>query len=138
METAIGGRYHRPALAAVQQARSWPTSLSQLAGSSGLGTYSPFSTLDSRRKCIYNVIIMKASIITIGNSKGIRIPKPLLEESGLDKAVEIKAKKGEIRITAPPAEPKKKLILNEEYLLSLGALSDWNSPEEDEAWADLQ
>ena len=41
---------------------------------------------------------MKASIITIGNSKGIRIPKPLLEESELGVIVEIKAKRGEIKI----------------------------------------
>jgi antitoxin MazE len=81
---------------------------------------------------------MKASIITIGNSKGIRIPKPLLEESGLYKTVEIKAKKGEIRITPAKRSSKKKITLNEEYLLSLGALSEWNDPEEDKAWAHLQ
>jgi len=34
---------------------------------------------------------MKASTITIGNSKGIRIPKPLLAESGLSGDVELKA-----------------------------------------------
>lgn len=82
---------------------------------------------------------MKASIITIGNSKGIRIPKPLLEESGLNETVEIKAKKGEIRITPAKPEPKKKLMLNEEYLLSYSALAkEWNDPEEDKAWAHLQ
>lgn len=87
---------------------------------------------------MYNVIIMKASIITIGNSKGVRIPKPLLEESGLGESVEIKAKKGEIRITRAPVESKKKIIFNKEYLMSLSALSDWNDPEEDKAWAHLQ
>jgi len=81
---------------------------------------------------------MKASIIKIGNSRGIRIPKPLLEESGLNEAVEIKAKKGEIRITPAKPDSKKKLVFNEEYLLSLGALSEWNDPEEDKAWAHLQ
>lgn len=81
---------------------------------------------------------MKASIISIGNSKGIRIPKPLLEESGLISNVEIKAKKGEIRITPAKIEAKKMPVLNEEYLLSLGALNEWNDKEEDEAWAHLQ
>ena len=76
---------------------------------------------------MYNVITMKAAIITIGNSKGIRIPKPLLEESGLLKSVEIKAKKGEIKIT-PAVKTKKTITLNEE----------WNNPEEDKAWASLQ
>ena len=32
---------------------------------------------------------MKAQIIKIGNSKGIRIPKPLLEESKLDGEVDL-------------------------------------------------
>jgi antitoxin MazE len=81
---------------------------------------------------------MKASIITIGNSKGIRIPKPLLEESGLNETVEIKAKRGEIRITPAIRMTKKNIAFNEEYLMSLSALSDWNNPEEDKAWAHLQ
>jgi antitoxin component of MazEF toxin-antitoxin module len=81
---------------------------------------------------------MQASIIAIGNSKGVRIPKVLLEESGLNKTVEIKARKGEIRITPGRPIAKKKIVLNEEYLLSLNALSDWNDPEEDKAWAHLQ
>ena len=84
---------------------------------------------------IYNVITMKASIITIGNSKGIRIPKPLLEESGLGATVEIKAKRGEITIL-PAAENTRPL--NDEYILSLSSLSDWNDKDEDEAWAHLQ
>lgn len=77
---------------------------------------------------------MKATIVTIGNSKGIRIPKPLLDESGLVKDVEIKAKRGEIKIV-----PFKKTLksLNEEYVLSLKVLSDWDNPEEDEAWKNL-
>ncbi len=79
---------------------------------------------------------MKASIITIGNSKGIRIPKVLLEESGLTDEVDIKViKKGEIKILARKT-PKK---LSETALLSEEALAkDWLRPEEDEAWAYLQ
>lgn len=81
---------------------------------------------------------MKASIIIIGNSKGVRIPKPLLEESGLTGVVELKAIKGEIKIVAAPKLPKRKKTLNEEYVLSLSSLSDWDTPEEDKAWAHLQ
>jgi antitoxin MazE len=80
---------------------------------------------------------MKAAIITIGNSKGIRIPKPLLEESGLGTDVEIKAKKGEIKIV-PAARKKRTMTLSDEYLLSLSSLSDWDTAEEDAAWAHLQ
>lgn len=43
---------------------------------------------------------MKASIVTIGNSKNIRILKPLLEESGLSGDVELTAAKCEIKIIA--------------------------------------
>lgn len=35
---------------------------------------------------------MKAQIIKIGNSKGIRIPKPLLEQSNLDGEVELEVR----------------------------------------------
>ena len=83
------------------------------------------------------MFIPKAAIITIGNSKGIRIPKPLLEESGLSTDVEIKAKKGEIKIV-PAVKTKRSKALNDEYLLSLTSLSDWDTPEEDVAWAHLQ
>ncbi len=79
---------------------------------------------------------MKASIITIGNSKGVRIPKPLLEESGLSGNVEIRAVKGKISIVN--AEPEKKNT-SETMLLSEKVLAkEWLRPEEDAAWANLQ
>ena len=78
---------------------------------------------------------MKASIIKIGNSKGVRIPKNMLEESNLGNEVDITLKNGSIIIAPLKA---KKIKYNEEYILSLGALSEWNSPEEDKAWAYLQ
>lgn len=55
----------------------------------------------------YNVITMKSTIVAIGNSRGVRIPKPLLEESGLVKDVEIYAKNGEIRIVPAGKSAKK-------------------------------
>lgn len=42
---------------------------------------------------------MKARIVKIGNSQGVRIPKPLLEESGLDGDVEIRVHDGTIVIS---------------------------------------
>jgi antitoxin component of MazEF toxin-antitoxin module len=78
---------------------------------------------------------MNTTIISIGNSKGVRIPKPLLKESGLGKDVNIVAKDGEIRITA--AKPTKKI--SETALLSERVFArDWLRPEEDKAWAGLQ
>ena len=79
---------------------------------------------------------MITTIISIGNSRGIRIPKILLDESGLDNEVELEVKKGEIRIV--PAKPKKNIV-NDTLLLSEKTLgTDWDRPEEDEAWKTLQ
>jgi len=79
---------------------------------------------------------MITTIISIGNSRGIRIPKLLLDESGLDNEVELEVKKGEIRITL--AKPRKNIV-NDALLLSEKSLgTDWNRPEEDEAWKNLK
>ena len=45
---------------------------------------------------------MKARIVRVGNSRGIRLPKPLLEQAGLGDEVEIRAERG--RIVIEPAE----------------------------------
>ena len=41
---------------------------------------------------------MKARIVRVGNSRGVRLPKPLLEHSGLPDDVEIHAEPGRIII----------------------------------------
>ncbi|MBN1842098.1 MAG: AbrB/MazE/SpoVT family DNA-binding domain-containing protein [Deltaproteobacteria bacterium] len=41
---------------------------------------------------------MRASIIKIGNSKGLRIPKPILEQTGIRDDVEIELEKNQIII----------------------------------------
>lgn len=79
---------------------------------------------------------MLTTIIAIGNSRGIRIPKPLLNESGFKKQVELQVKKGEIRIIPAPAKntsAANTLMLSEKTLAA-----DWDRPEEDKAWASLQ
>jgi antitoxin component of MazEF toxin-antitoxin module len=77
---------------------------------------------------------MTTTIISIGNSRGIRIPKVLLDESGLDNEVELEVKKGEIRII-----PIKRNKINDTLLLSEKSLeTDWDRPEEDDAWKSLQ
>ena len=43
---------------------------------------------------------VKTRIIKIGNSQGIRIPKPLLEQSGLQEEVELKVEENRIVIQA--------------------------------------
>jgi len=41
---------------------------------------------------------MRTRIVAIGNSRGVRIPKPLLEQTGLSGDVEIAAKGGALLI----------------------------------------
>jgi antitoxin MazE len=49
---------------------------------------------------------MKASIIQIGNSQGIRIPKPILEQCKLQNEVEIEVHKNELVIRSLSASRK--------------------------------
>jgi antitoxin MazE len=44
---------------------------------------------------------MRTRIVKIGNSRGIRLPKPLLEQAGLGDEVELTAEAGQIVIAAP-------------------------------------
>lgn len=76
---------------------------------------------------------MRSKLVKIGNSRGVRIPKALLEEAELIDEVEISVVDGDIRIAA--VEPETGGLF---LMLSEAALSEWNSPEEDEAWAHLQ
>jgi antitoxin MazE len=41
---------------------------------------------------------MKTRLVRIGNSRGVRIPKPLIEEAGLADEVEVRARRGAIVI----------------------------------------
>jgi len=79
---------------------------------------------------------MLTNIISIGNSKGIRIPKALLELSGITDQIELKVKKGEIKVVPIIDTPNE---VNDTMLLSQKALlTDWNTPEEEEAWKNLK
>ncbi len=48
---------------------------------------------------------MKSRIVKIGNSRGVRIPKPLIEETGLGEEVEIQVE-GNRLIIAPADRPR--------------------------------
>lgn len=43
---------------------------------------------------------MKARLVRIGNSRGIRLPKPLIEQAGLTDEVELRMQAGAITIRA--------------------------------------
>lgn len=84
---------------------------------------------------------MRTKIISIGNSRGIRIPKILLEETGITEDVTVKVTDKGLTITpVKPAERAAKgtTPVNETALLSEKMLAqDWNRPDEDEAWKNL-
>ncbi len=47
---------------------------------------------------------MKARLVRIGNSRGIRLPKPLIQQAGLTEDVELQVREGQIvisRVSAP-------------------------------------
>ena len=48
---------------------------------------------------------MRARVVKIGNSQGIRIPKPLLEQTGIRGDVELEVEKNQI-IIRPIANPR--------------------------------
>lgn len=48
---------------------------------------------------------MRAHIVKIGNSRGIRIPKPLLDQTGITDDVEIEVEKNQI-IIRPISNPR--------------------------------
>ncbi len=78
---------------------------------------------------------MRTSIISIGKSKGVRIPKVLLDETGIVEDVEIRVMSGTLRIS--PVTPST-VKTGDTALLSERVLSrDWLRPEEDKAWAAL-
>lgn len=45
-------------------------------------------------------LAMKARLVRIGNSRGVRLPKPLIEEAGLSDAVELLVRDGAIVIAS--------------------------------------
>lgn len=44
---------------------------------------------------------MKSRLIRIGNSRGVRLPKPLIEAAGLDEEVEVQIRGNTLVITSP-------------------------------------
>lgn len=48
---------------------------------------------------------MKSRLVRIGNSRGIRLPKVLIEEAGLSGEVEVRVREGAVVIT-PASRPR--------------------------------
>ena len=82
---------------------------------------------------------MRTRLIDIGNSKGVRIPKPLREEAGLKKEVDMKLKDGKLFIEPVREKVKKRTSEAAKRAMRMygpgySALArEWDTPEEDEA-----
>jgi len=48
---------------------------------------------------------MKAELVSIGNSRGIRIPKPIIDQCGFGKTVELRVERDRLIIT-PQRRPR--------------------------------
>lgn len=80
---------------------------------------------------------MKTRIVSIGNSRGIRIPKPLLEQTGLSDEVEISAEDDAL-VIRPIKKPRAGWATAFQKMAQLGhdtmldeapSLSDWDQDE---------
>lgn len=62
--------------------------------------------LTAIRGCEYTVITaMKTRLVRIGNSRGIRLPKPAIDEAGLSDEVDLRVRPGAI-VIVPAAGPR--------------------------------
>lgn len=77
---------------------------------------------------------MKTSIVKIGNSQGVRIPKVILNQIDMHGPVVIEVKNNSLVITPDDAPSGRELAIMSEAALS----KTWDTPEEDEAWKDLE
>ena len=79
---------------------------------------------------------MKARLVRIGNSRGIRLPKPLIEEVGLEEEVELRIRDGAIVICASrtpragwEAAAKEMAALHEDRLLDPPVPTEFDAKE---------
>jgi antitoxin MazE len=90
-------------------------------------------------------MIMKARIVRIGNSQGIRIPKPLLKQTGLSDEVDLRVEDNRLVIAPPEPEPsparkgwakafKQMAALGDDRLLDGDRLVPTQWDEEDWEW----
>ena len=78
---------------------------------------------------------MKTSIIKIGNSRGVRIPKTLLQQLMLTDEADITIKDGGLFITPSRSVKGVRAAWGPSYS---AFAKEWDTPEEDAAWASLQ
>ncbi len=63
---------------------------------------------------------MKVAIRTMGNSKGILIPKPILEQTGLQDAADLQVKNGVIEIRPLKRSPREGWAVDSQRIAESG------------------
>ena len=80
---------------------------------------------------------MKIELVRIGNSRGVRIPKPLIEQCGLSKTVELRVENDSL-VISPERRPRQDWeeafraagsALNDERLLETAASNEFDRKE---------
>ena len=61
--------------------------------------------LHGSTQCAYIVITMKARLIRIGNSRGVRLPKAIIDQVGLDDEVELRVEEQRL-VIVPATRPR--------------------------------
>lgn len=85
--------------------------------------------------CNYMELKLKARIVKIGNSQGVRIPLAAIEQAELPPEVELHVDRGKISIVADADA----LITSDSVEMSAYSLAnDWDRLEEDAAWSSLR
>ena len=85
---------------------------------------------------------MKTKLVKIGNSRGVRLPKAVIEQAGLrDNNVELLVRDGEVVLRSPPRRARKKnprAGWDEQFKNALAKLPADFLEREREEWADWQ
>jgi antitoxin MazE len=85
---------------------------------------------------------MKTKLVKIGNSRGVRLPKAVIEQAGLrDNNVELVVRDGEVVLRSPPRRTRKKnprAGWDEQFKKALAKLPADFLEREREEWADWQ
>ena len=84
---------------------------------------------------------MKSKIIKIGNSQGIRIPKPIIEQLGIEKDIEIVVEDNRL-VISPAPQPRANWLAvfkemakhGDDKLLDFGEISPTRWDEEEWEW----
>ena len=69
---------------------------------------------------------MRTKLVRIGNSRGVRLPKPILAASGISDEVDLKVEDGCIVLTRPKRHPREGWAEDARRMVANGDDEDWS------------